>query len=60
MSQPDPEDGSQNTEMFRAFVDRHNEVTPQRPSGLSSPAFRLVTLLGGLVVLALVVLLLFR
>lgn len=59
MSEPDPEDGSQNTEMFRAFVDRRPEPTPPQ-AGLSSSAFRLLTLLGGLALLALVVVLLFR
>lgn len=58
MSEPDPEDGSQNTEMFRAFVERRPEPAPK--AGLSSSAFRLLTLLGGLAVLALVVVLLFR
>ncbi len=58
MSDTDPQDSGANTEMFRAFVDRRPEPAPK--AGLSSSAFRLLTLLGGLAVLALVVVLLFR
>jgi len=59
MSEPDPEDTGGNTEMFRAFVDRRPEPAPPR-TGMSSSSFRLLTLLGGLALLAVVVVLLFR
>jgi hypothetical protein len=50
----EPDDA--NTEMFRAFVDRGE---PERPKAVGAP-FRIVTLLAGLAVFALLVFLLLR
>jgi hypothetical protein len=52
---PDPDD-SANTEMFRAFVDRGE---PERPKAVGAP-FRILTLLAGIAVFALLVFLLLR
>lgn len=54
--EPD-EDSSADTQMFRAFVDR-DEPT-ERPKAVGAP-FRILTLLAGLVVFALLVWLLFQ
>lgn len=53
---PDPEDPGGNTEMFAAFQARRPEPEPRRAVGAP---FRILTLLGGLVLLALLVWLLF-
>jgi hypothetical protein len=53
---PDPDD-SANTEMFQAFVARGEEA--DRPKAVGAP-FRILTLLAGLVVFALLVYLLLR
>ena len=49
MTDPDPraapEDNAADTQMFRAFVERE----PERPKAVGAP-FRILTLLGGLVV----------
>ena len=58
-SRPDgtPEDTSADTQMFRAFVERAPEAERPKPV---APPFRILTLLGGLVVFALLVYLLFQ
>jgi hypothetical protein len=50
------EDGSADTQMFRAFVERE-ESAPVKPKG---PAFQIITLVIGLVVLAGVIYLLLK
>ena len=51
-----PEDGGADTQMFRAFVERE-ENPPVKPVGAP---FRILTLLGGLVVFAGLIYLLFK
>jgi hypothetical protein len=55
-SQPPDDDGAADTQMFRAFVERE-ESAPVTPKG---PAFQIITLLVGLVVLAGVIYLLLK
>lgn len=55
-NEPD-EDTSANTQMFRAFVDQQD--APERPKAVGAP-FRILTLLAGLAVFALLVWLLFK
>ena len=58
MPTPDPdEESSANTQMFRAFVDRDEK--PERPKAVGAP-FRILTLLAGLAVFALLVWVLFQ
>jgi hypothetical protein len=54
--QPPDDDGAADTQMFRAFVERE-ESAPVTPKG---PAFQVITLLVGLVVLAGVIYLLLK
>jgi len=58
MSTNEPEeDRSADTQMFRAFVERHE--TTERPKAVGAP-FRILTLLAGLAVFALLVWVLFQ
>lgn len=49
--QPPDDDGSADTQMFRAFVEREDSA-PVKPKG---PAFQIITLVIGMVVLAAVI-----
>jgi hypothetical protein len=53
----EPADDSANTEMFRAFVARDDGA--ERPRAVGAP-FRILTLLAGLAVFAVIVVLLLR